>query len=146
MGRLEELEEENARLLNNRRNEDNAKWDKLFNKVDAISVNCGACGRQIGINTTRLDKIERTVDGHDSSQGLKGVVVSLQTKMGFIQWLTAAIVCAVLAAAAERIFNPPATRENLESASRDAIEKAADIAAVRAAKVIASAKAAENVK
>ena len=72
-------------------------------------------------------------DDKAGTSGLKGCVTGLKIKMGFIQWLTAAITIAVIVAVADRFINKPATDKGLADINIT-IQEAADRAAKTAAK------------
>ena len=140
MGRLEELEAENERLLANRRTEDLAKWQSLFSATTRIETACAGCRAIREEDSTKLRDLDRVVNGKDSYQGLKGVVATLSTRMGLIQWVVGAVVVAVLTAAADRIINRPATCEGLEATAKEAVRDAVEKSAIKAASVLLEAQ------
>jgi hypothetical protein len=98
---LERLQEENENLKANRRGEDVQKWSTLFASVDSIKTSCAGCHAAREIDSHNLASLEATVNGCDSSPGLKGTVAILSQKMWLIQWVVGAVVIATLAAAAD---------------------------------------------
>ena len=105
MGRLEELEAENERLLNNRRAEDVQKWSTLFATTSRIETACASCATKRASDGETLNELKETIEGKGDQPGLKTHVAGLMQKMGLIQWVVAAVVVAVLAAAVDRVFN-----------------------------------------
>ena len=71
MTELERLQEENENLKVNRRGEDVQKWSTLFASVDSIKTSCAGCHAAREIDSHNLASLEATVNGHDSSPGLK---------------------------------------------------------------------------
>lgn len=105
MTELERLQEENERLKANRRNEDVQKWGALFAATNRIETACAGCSAERKRDGEVLRELDKTVNGHESSPGLKGVVGALLQDMSLIKWIVGAVVVVVLAATADRIIN-----------------------------------------
>ena len=95
--------------------------------------------------TKRIIDLEKTVNGHDSSSGLKGIVGSLSQKMSLIQWVVAITAVSVIGATAERFINKPATNEGLDRVNQSILE-ASDKAAKTAAKTAVELIKADNTR